>query len=82
DGFANADWSPDEAVSRDQALRMLTWAPAYAAFAETDRGTLEAGKKADVTVFSRDLMTIAPPEILKVEAVLTIVDGKVVFEKR
>jgi len=80
-GFANADWSPEEAVSRDQALRMLTWAPAYAAFAEQDRGTLEAGKKADVTVFSKDLMTIAPPEILKVDAVLTIVDGKVVFEK-
>ena len=81
DGFANADWSLNEAVSRDQALRMLTWAPAYAAFADQDRGTLEVGKKADVTVFSKDLMTIAPPEILKVDAVLTIVDGKVVFEK-
>jgi predicted amidohydrolase YtcJ len=80
-GFANADWHLDEAVSRDQALRMLTWAPAYAAFAEKDRGTLEAGKKADVTVFSKDLMTIAPPEILKVDTVLTLVDGKVVFEK-
>jgi predicted amidohydrolase YtcJ len=81
DGFANADWHLDEAVTRDQALRMLTWAPAYAAFAEKDRGTLEAGKKADVTVFSKDLMTIAPPEILKVDTVLTVVDGKVVFEK-
>lgn len=81
DGFANADWHLEEAVSRDQALRMLTWGPAYAAFAEQERGTLEAGKKADVTVFSKDLMTIAPPEILKVDAVLTIVDGKVVFEK-
>ncbi|KQY36026.1 amidohydrolase [Caulobacter sp. Root487D2Y] len=80
-GFANADWHLDEAVTRDQALRMLTWGPAYAAFAEKDRGTLEAGKKADVTVFSKDLMTVAPPEILKVDAVLTIVDGKVVFEK-
>jgi predicted amidohydrolase YtcJ len=80
-GFANADWHLDEAVTRDQALRMLTWAPAYAAFAEKDRGTLEAGKKADVTVFSKDLMTIAPPEILKVDTVLTVVDGKVVFEK-
>jgi predicted amidohydrolase YtcJ len=80
-GFANADWHLDEAVSRDQALRMLTWAPAYAAFAEKDRGTLEAGKKADVTVFSKDLMTVAPPEILKVDTVLTLVDGKVVFEK-
>ncbi len=81
DGFANADWHLEEAVTRDQALRMLTWAPAYAAFAEQDRGTLEAGKKADVTVFSRDLMTVAPAEILKAETVLTVVDGKVVFEK-
>jgi predicted amidohydrolase YtcJ len=81
DGFANADWHLEEAVSRDQALRMLTWAPAYAAFAEQDRGTLEAGKKADVTVFSKDLMTVAPAEILKAQAVLTVVDGRVVFEK-
>ncbi|WP_426033074.1 amidohydrolase [Caulobacter sp. DWP3-1-3b2] len=81
DGFANADWHLDEAVSRDQALRMLTWAPAYAAFAEKDRGTLEAGKKADVTVFSKDLMTVEPAQILKAQTVLTVVDGKVVFEK-
>jgi predicted amidohydrolase YtcJ len=82
DGFANADWHLEEAVNRDQALRMLTWAPAYAAFAEQDRGTLEAGKKADVTVFSKDLMTVAPAEILKADAVLTVVDGKIVFERR
>ena len=81
DGFANADWHLNEVVTRDQALRMLTWAPAYAAFAEKDRGTLEAGKKADVTVFSKDLMTVAPAEILTAETVLTVVDGKVVFEK-
>ena len=82
DGFANADWHLNEVVTRDQALRMLTWAPAYAAFAEKDRGTLEAGKKADVTVFSKDLMTVAPAEILTAETVLTVVDGKVVFEGR
>jgi predicted amidohydrolase YtcJ len=81
DGFAGPDWHLEEAVSRDQALRMLTWAPAYAAFAEQDRGALEAGKKADVTVFSKDLMTVAPADILKADAVLTVVDGRVVFEK-
>ena len=81
DGFANADWHLEEAVSRAQALRMLIWAPAYAAFAEGDRGTLEAGKKADVTVFDRDLMTVAPAEILKAQTVLTVVDGVVVFER-
>lgn len=80
-GFANEDWHLEEAVSRAQALKMLTWAPAYAAFAEKDRGTLEAGKKADVTVFSKDLMTVAPAEILTAETVLTVVDGVVAFER-
>lgn len=80
-GFANADWHLEEAVSRAQALKMLTWAPAYAAFAENSRGTLEAGKKADVTVFSKDLMTIAPAEILTAETVLTVVDGVVAFQR-
>jgi len=80
-GFANEDWHLEEAVSRAQALKMLTWAPAYAAFADKDRGTLEAGKKADVTVFSKDLMTVAPAEILTAETVLTVVDGVVAFER-
>jgi predicted amidohydrolase YtcJ len=80
-GFANADWHLEEAVSRAQALKMLTWAPAYAAFAENARGTLEAGKKADVTVFSKDLMTVAPAEILTAETVLTVVDGVVAFQR-
>jgi len=80
-GFANADWHLEEAVSRAQALKMLTWAPAYAAFAESTRGTLEAGKKADVTVFSKDLMTVAPAEILTAETVLTVVDGVVAFQR-
>jgi predicted amidohydrolase YtcJ len=81
-GFANADWHLEEAVSRRQALKMLTWAPAYAAFAEGQRGTLEAGKKADVTVFSKDLMTVAPAEILTAQTVLTVVDGVVAFGTR
>ena len=81
-GFANADWHLEEAVTRAQALKMLTWAPAYAAFAEGERGTLAAGKKADVTVFSKDLMTAAPAEILTAKTVLTVVDGVVVFEGR
>jgi predicted amidohydrolase YtcJ len=80
-GFANADWHLEEAVSRAQALKMLTWAPAYAAFAEGARGTLAAGKKADVTVFSKDLMTVAPAEILTAETVLTVVDGVVAFQR-
>lgn len=81
DGFANADWHLEEAVSRAEALKMLTLAPAYAVFREKELGTLEAGKKADVTAFDNDLMTIAPKAILTAQPVLTVVDGKVVFEK-
>jgi predicted amidohydrolase YtcJ len=56
-------------------------APAYAVFREKERGTLEAGKKADVTAFDKDLMTVEPKAILTATAVLTVVDGKVVFER-
>ncbi|MDR6624285.1 amidohydrolase [Caulobacter segnis] len=81
DGFANADWHLEEAVTRAEALRMLTLAPAYAAFREKELGTLEAGKKADLTAFDKDLMTIEPKAILTAQPVLTIVDGKVAFSR-
>ena len=81
DGFANADWHLEEAVTRAEALRMLTLAPAYAVFRETELGTLEAGKKADLTAFDKDFMTIEPKEILTAQPVLTVVDGKVVFSR-
>lgn len=81
DGFVNADWHLEEAVTRAEALKMLTLAPAYAVFRENELGTLEAGKKADLTAFDKDLMTIEPKEILTAQPVLTVVDGKVVFSR-
>lgn len=80
-GFSNADWHPEEAVTRQQALRMLTWAPAWAAFADQQRGTLEPGKAADLTAFDRDLMTVPEAQILQAQPILTVVDGKVAFER-
>lgn len=60
---------------------MLTLAPAYAVFRDKELGTLEAGKKADLTAFDKDLMTVEPKEILTAQPVLTVVDGKVVFSR-
>jgi hypothetical protein len=80
-GFAGPDWGLNQRVSREQALRMLTWAPAYAVFREGELGTLEVGKRADVTAFSKDIMTVPEADILKAWAVLTIVDGRVVFRR-
>jgi hypothetical protein len=78
-GFAGPDWRMDERSTRAEALAMFTSAPAYASFQEQDLGTIEAGKKADFTVFSKDIMTVPEAEILTARPVMTIVDGEVVW---
>jgi predicted amidohydrolase YtcJ len=76
-GFSGPDWRAEQRVTRLEALRMLTWGGAYAAFSEGERGTIEVGKRADLSVFSSDLMTIEPAEIPRARAMLTMVDGRV-----
>lgn len=80
-GFAGPDWRPQEALSRAEALKLFTSAAAYARFAESELGTIEVGKRADLTAFSVDLMTAPEAEIPKGHAVLTVVDGKIVHRK-
>jgi predicted amidohydrolase YtcJ len=82
DGFANEDWHLEQRMTREQALRALTWGPAYAAFEEKDRGTIEVGKLADFTVLSADIMKIPEPQILQARCLMTIVGGQVIFEAR
>lgn len=79
-GFAGADWGLEEAVSRAAALHMFTAAPAYAGFRERDMGVLAMGRRADITVFSADLMQAPFAEIPKARAVMTVVAGQVVYE--
>jgi predicted amidohydrolase YtcJ len=77
EGFAGPDWHAENAVSREQALGMLTWGGAYSAFEETERGTLEAGKRADISAFSVDLMQADPAHIPTAQAMLTVSGGRV-----
>ena len=77
-GFQGPDWRPQEAVSRETALKMFTLWPAYASFREDELGTIEVGKRADFTAFSVDLMTAPAADILNGLALYTIVDGVVV----
>ncbi|HEU4874978.1 MAG TPA: amidohydrolase [Pyrinomonadaceae bacterium] len=79
-GFSGEGWHPEEAVTRPQALKMFTIWPAYAAFEEKLRGTIEVGKLADLTILSADIMTIPAPEILKTRCVMTVINGEIVFE--
>ncbi len=78
-GFQGPDWRPNEAVDRATALKMFTLWPAYASFREDELGTIEVGKRADFTAFDIDLMTVPAADIPKGHAVLTVVDGQVVY---
>ncbi len=78
EGHAGPDWHLEETVTRDQALRDITWGSAYSAFAENERGAIEAGKLADVSVFSSDLMQAPFADIPTAHAVLTMVGGRIV----
>jgi predicted amidohydrolase YtcJ len=79
-GESKEGWHPEQAVTREQALKMFTIWPAYAAFEEKERGTIESGKLADLTVLSADIMKIAEPEILKTRCVMTVIGGEIVHE--
>ena len=81
DGFQASDWRPQEAVSRETALKMFTLWPAHASFREAELGTIEVGKRADFTAFDIDLMTVPEAEIPHGQAVLTVVDGVVVWSR-
>ena len=79
-GFSGEGWHREQAVSREQAVKMFTIWPAYAAFEEKDKGSIEVGKLADFTVLSQDIMKIPEPEILKTRAEMTVVGGEIVFD--
>lgn len=72
---------PEQRMSREEALRTYTINGAYAAFQENILGSLKPGKLADITVFSRDIMTVPDQEILSTEVRLTIVGGRVLYQK-
>jgi predicted amidohydrolase YtcJ len=78
-GESGEGWHPEQAVSREQALKMFTIWPAFAAFEENDKGSIEPGKLADFTVLSQDIMKIPEPEILKTHCAMTINGGEVVY---
>jgi hypothetical protein len=74
--------NPPEAITREQAVTAYTLGSAYAEFAEAEKGSLEPGKLADLVVLSQDIFSVPLTELRKTESVLTLVDGKVVYDAR
>lgn len=79
-GYQGENWRPEEALTREEALKMFTLWPAVASFAEDEIGSIAVGKKADFTAFNIDLMTAPEADIPKGRAVLTIVDGEILYQ--
>lgn len=81
DGRNPEGWVPEEKITLEEALRAYTTANAYAVFAESSRGRLAPGYHADLVVFDRDLTKVAPGRIHEAVVKLTVVGGKVVFQR-
>jgi predicted amidohydrolase YtcJ len=71
----------DEAVSRQEALRMMTSLAARFSFDEKNRGSIETGKLGDFVVLSEHLLTVPPARMREIRADLTIVGGRVAFDR-
>ena len=75
-------WVPEQRITVEEALRAYTIDAAYAEFAEAEKGSLERGKLADFVLLDRDLTRITPEAIRDAEVLLTVVGGRVVYERK
>jgi hypothetical protein len=82
DGKRPGGWVPEQKITIDEALRAYTADAAFASFEEAEKGTLAPGKLADLVILDRDPTKIPPPEIRHVQVDMTIVGGRVVFERK
>ena len=73
-------FQPEQRLTREQALRSYTINNAFAAFEEDLKGSITPGKLADITVLSKDIMTVPEDEIVEAEIVYTIIGGEVLYK--
>jgi predicted amidohydrolase YtcJ len=67
----------EEKIGRPEALRMYTTGAAYRHFAESQRGSIEAGKLADLVVIDKDYLNCPEDEIRKIQPLLVMIDGRI-----
>lgn len=82
DGEPKGGWNPQEKLTMAEILRGYTYGGAYGVSREEEMGTIQPGMFADLAVFSRNLFDLKDPlEILDTEIIMTIMDGKIVYNK-
>jgi predicted amidohydrolase YtcJ len=82
DGKRPGGWIPEQKVTVAEAIAASTIGAAYAEFADQDKGSITTGKLADLVMLSGDPFRVAPEAIRTLEVLVTIVGGKVVYERR
>ncbi len=82
DGAQAEGWHPEHKVSVKEAIEAYTLSNAYSTFEENEKGSISIGKFADFVVLSDDLITIDPAQIPTMSVVMTVVGGKVVYQKQ
>jgi len=75
-------WIPEQKISVAEAVKGFTWGSAYGEFQEGVKGTIEVGKLADFVLLSDDIFSIDPVNIRNVKVLMTIVNGRVVYEAK
>jgi len=81
DGKNPGGWFPEQKITLEEALRGYTWNGAYTEFAEDLKGSIAAGKLADLIILDRDIFKIPPEEIIDAKVEMTILAGKVIFQR-
>ena len=82
DGKNPNGWIPQQKITIEEAVRAYTIGSAYAEFQESVKGSITLGKLADLVILSQDIFQIELSEIQKVTVMMTIMDGRVVYEAR
>ncbi len=82
DGKHPNGWVPEQKITVEEAVRAYTLGSAFAEFTDTKKGSITRGKLADIVMLDQDIFTIDPVEIQNAHVVMTMLDGKVVYERK
>ena len=80
-GNPHGGWMADEKLTVDEAIKLYTIGSAYNSFDENKKGTIKAGKMADMVVLSEDPYKVNPKDIKDIQVLMTVVGGKIRFAK-
>lgn len=81
DGTPPGGFLPEARLGRAEAIELFTSCAAYAVFQEDQRGTIEPGKRAHLTVYDRDLLAVPEEELPKARLLFTVIDGEVLYPR-